>query len=80
MVIKPAHLRNVFVKAQENILSIVSNKSLIGMATYKNKQILSRVQEQLDFMVNKSWEYAPIYSLKFIKCQNCITNLTKFII
>lgn len=59
MIIKPAHLRNVFVKAQENILSIVSNKSLIGMATYKNKQILSRVQEQLDFMVNKSWEYAP---------------------
>lgn len=59
MIIKPAHLRNVFIKAQENILSIVSNKTLIGMATYKNKQILNRVQEQLDFMVNKSWEYAP---------------------
>ena len=59
MIIKPARLRNVFVKVQENILSIVTNKSLIGMATYKNKQILNRVQEQLDFMVNKSWEYAP---------------------
>ena len=50
---------NLFWKVQENLLSIISNKSLIGMSSYKNRLILSRIQEQLNFMVNKSWEYAP---------------------
>ena len=49
----------LFLKVQENILAIITNKSLIGMATYHDKQVLKRVQEQLDFMVNRSWQYAP---------------------
>lgn len=59
MIIKPFHFMRLFLKVQENILAIITNKSLIGMATYKDKLILKRVQEQLDFMVNKSWQYAP---------------------
>ena len=59
MIIKPFHFMRLFLKVQENILAIITNKSYIGMATYKDKLMLKRVQEQLNFMVNKSWQYAP---------------------
>lgn len=59
MVIKPFHFQKLFLNVQENILQIISNKSWIGLPTYKERMILKRVQEQLNFMVNKSWQYAP---------------------
>lgn len=74
-IIKPKHFQNLFWKVQENLLSIISNKSLIGMSSYKNRLILSRIQEQLNFMVNKSWKYAPdlfsqIYRYIYIEINN----------
>lgn len=61
-------LHKLFYKINENLLSIISNRQNLGISTIKQRLFLKKISEQLNFMVNKSWELSnPTFAYLFRK-------------
>ena len=52
-------LRQIYLRAEQQIISEISRKQASGYVTYAEHAALDRVQKILQGMVDKSWEYVP---------------------
>lgn len=71
-------LNKLFMKINQNILQIISTKNNLGCSTTKEKYLLKMIREQLDFMVNNSYQLATSgfeYIFRASKLQKSLRQL-----
>lgn len=54
-------LQKVFLQTEERILDLIANKKNLGIAYYKERQLLDNINEIINDMYNKSYNLTPSY-------------------
>lgn len=60
-ILKLNPIQKIFLKSQEDILTLIINKNKLGIATYKERQLLNELQTIIEDMYNKNQKVAPSF-------------------